>query len=187
MRQFGSLKSPSICPQLTGTQLVRDTHGITKLDMELASYGNYIIGYQLYQIFINIIIQSTNRLNFCLEILCISLDLIRARIKHKQHQCLERPVWGPDESSNVATGNSTHKHRILSTLSFVNTQMVNGKYCRQIASYWTISSETHFIRMFQSKQLENPFVLYQDLKVVVIDTDRELGVRNACIRRQKPS
>ena len=130
MRQFGSLKSPSICPQLTGTQLVRDTHGITRLDVELASYGNYIIGYQLYQIFINIIIQSTNRLNFCLEILCISLDLIRARIKHKQHQCLERPVWGPDESSNVATGNSTHKHRILSTLSFVNTQMVNGKYCK---------------------------------------------------------
>ena len=70
-------------------------------------------------------VSSTNRLNFCLEILCISLDLIRARIKHKQHQCLVRPVCRPDESSNVATGNSTHKHRILSTLSFVNTQMVN--------------------------------------------------------------
>ena len=39
--------------------------------------------------------------------------------------------------------------------------------------------------MFRSEQLENPFILYQDLQVVVIDTDRELGVRNACIRRQK--
>lgn len=39
--------------------------------------------------------------------------------------------------------------------------------------------------MFRSEQLENPFILYQDLQVVVIDTVRELGVRNACIRRQK--